>query len=112
MWIHSTRALASGLIALGLSAAALAQGPDLQAGKAKAAAACALCHGQQGMATMTGAPNLAGQAPVYLEEQLRHYRSGKRQHEIMSVIAKPLSDQDILNVVAWYSSRVVQVSSP
>jgi cytochrome c553 len=91
---------------------AAAQAPDQQAGKLKAAAACALCHGPLGMSAMPAAPNLAGQVPVYLEEQLKNYRSGKRHHEIMSVIAKPLSDQDIANLVAWYSSVVVQVSAP
>lgn len=62
------------------------------------------CHGANGIAQMPGAPHLAGQPEQYLAEQLKNYRSGKRSNEIMNVIAKPLSDQDISNLAAWYSS--------
>lgn len=89
-----------------------AQAQDAAAGRAKADAACALCHGQHGVATMPSAPNLAGQAPIYLSEQLKHYRSGKRQHEVMSVIAKPLTDTEIANLAAWYNSIKVTVEAP
>ena len=85
---------------------------DAKEGKSKADSACALCHGQIGMATMPSAPNLAGQTPIYLSEQLKHYRSGKRQHEVMSVIAKPLTDTEIANLAAWYSSIKVSVEAP
>lgn len=110
------RGAAAGLLALGLTLglapAALAQGADLRAGKAQAAAACALCHGPLGQASMVGAPNLAGQSPLYLEEQLRNYRSGKRPHELMGVVAKALSDSQIIDLAAWYGAIVVQVSPP
>ena len=85
---------------------------DAKAGREKADAACALCHGQAGMATLPGAPNLAGQAPIYTSEQLKNYRSGKRHHEVMSVIAKPLTDAEIANLAAWYSSIKVTVEAP
>ncbi|MBG6070696.1 MULTISPECIES: cytochrome c [unclassified Polaromonas] len=93
------------LLALGASCAlTLAAAADLEAGKAKADAACAVCHGVQGVATLPNAPNLAGQPQIYLTEQLKNYRSGKRTHEVMSVIAKPLSDQEIDDLSAWYAS--------
>ena len=91
---------------------AQAQAQDAAAGRAKADAACALCHGQNGIASMPSAPNLAGQAPIYLSEQLKNYRSGKRQHEVMSVIAKPLTDAEIANLAAWYNSIKVSVETP
>jgi cytochrome c553 len=84
---------------------------DSQAGRAKAAA-CAICHGQAGLSTLPNAPNLAGQPAVYLEEQLRGYRDGKRRHEVMSVIAKPLSDTDIENLAAWYASIRIEATPP
>jgi len=40
-----------------------------------------------------------------LMEQLRHYRSGKRSHEVMAVIARSLSEQDLEAVAAWYGSN-------
>jgi cytochrome c553 len=46
---------------------------------------------------------------MYLVEQLKNYRSGKRSNEIMSVIAKPLSDADINNLAAWYASIQIEV---
>jgi cytochrome c553 len=82
---------------------------DINAGKAKAGATCAVCHGQQGMSSLPNAPHLAGQPQIYLTEQLKNYRSGKRTHEVMSVIAKPLSDQEIEDLSAWYASLKIEV---
>jgi cytochrome c553 len=85
-----------------------ADGP-VAAGKARASTACAVCHGPLGLAMAPNAPNLAGQNESYLIEQLKNYRSGKRQHEVMSVIAKPLNDQDIQHLAQWYASLQLQV---
>ena len=85
---------------------------DVAEGRTKADAACALCHGPNGVSTMPGAPNLAGQQAIYLSEQLKNYRSGKRQHEVMSYIAKPLTDAEIAQLSAWYSSIKVTVEAP
>ena len=85
---------------------------DVAEGRAKADAACALCHGPNGVASMPGAPNLAGQQAIYLSEQLKNYRSGKRHHEVMSYIAKPLTDAEITQLAAWYSSIKVTVEAP
>ncbi len=85
---------------------------DLNAGKAKAAQACAVCHGPTGMAMAPNTPHLAGQPLFYLIEQLKNYRSGKRAHEVMAVIAKPLTDAEIENLAEWYSSQTIRVESP
>ncbi|MEY2776883.1 MAG: hypothetical protein RLY30_981 [Pseudomonadota bacterium] len=71
--------------------------------------ACAMCHGSNGIAPMPSAPNLAGQQELYLSEQLKAYRSGRRKHEVMGVISKPLTDEDIENLSAWYASIRIQV---
>ena len=99
------------LIPLTLAAAMLSQtvwAGDADAGKAKSMP-CATCHGLNGMSTLNEAPNLAGQPLIYLIEQMRAYRSGKRQNEIMSIIAKPLSNADIEDLAAWYNSIRVEV---
>ena len=83
---------------------------DLVVGQQKAQL-CAACHGPMGLAAMPNTPNLAGQPELYLAEQLKAYRSGKRIHEQMSLIAKPLSDADIANVSAWYASLQVQLKN-
>jgi cytochrome c553 len=98
--------------ALALSLAwGLATAADPQAGRAKAAA-CAVCHGQNGISTVPNAPHLAGQPALYVEDQLRSYRSGKRAHEVMSLIAKPLSDADIEDLAAWFASIKIEATPP
>ncbi len=93
-----------------VGAAGLAQA-DVAAGKTKARA-CAVCHGVQGLAVAPDTPHLAGQPERYLSEQLKAYRSGKRSHEVMSVMAKPLTDDDISDLSAWFASLIVEVKAP
>jgi cytochrome c553 len=85
---------------------------DAAEGRAKAEVACALCHGPSGIATLPNAPNLAGQQAIYLSEQMRNYRSGKRQNEVMNMIAKQLTDSEIAHLAAWFSSVKVKVDAP
>ncbi len=93
---------------LALSLAMPAVAADAAAGKAKAAA-CAACHGQNGIATMPDAPNLAGQPEDYLAAQLKAYRDGARKHEVMSLMARPLTDGEIANLSAWFSSQKIEI---
>ena len=74
------------------------------------ASQCAACHGVKGLATLPSAPNLAGQSLQYLDEQLKLYRSGKRQNETMVLMAKPLTDQQIEDLAAWYNSITIQIA--
>jgi cytochrome c553 len=73
---------------------------------------CSTCHGVNGVSTLPNAPHLAGQPAIYLVEQMKAYRSGKRPHEVMGVIAKPLSDADIDALAAWYSAIRFEVKMP
>ena len=84
---------------------------DAAAGRKKARA-CAACHGIDGVAKMPIAPHIAGESQVYLETQLKAFRSGKRENEIMSVVAGDLSDEDISDLAAWYSSIQFTVTLP
>ncbi len=85
---------------------------DLMAGKAKAAATCQVCHGLDGRATVPMAANLSGQQKEYIVAQLEAYRSGKRHHEQMNIIANMLTDDDIENVAEWYSSIKITIEMP
>ena len=84
---------------------------DAKAGRQKASA-CQTCHGIDGIAKIPIAPHIAGESQIYLETQLKAFRSGKRQHEIMSVVAKQLSDEDIADLAAWYSSIAITATMP
>ena len=85
---------------------------DLTLGQRKAEAACALCHGPIGIATLPNAPNLAGQQAIYLQEQLKNYRNGRRQNEVMGLIVKNLTDAEITQLATWYSSIKVTAEAP
>ena len=100
------------LFAFLVCAAFNALADDVAQGRAKADAACALCHGATGIATLPNAPNLAGQQAIYVSEQLKNYRSGKRQNDVMSMIAKPLTDAEIGQLAAWFSAVKVTAEAP
>jgi cytochrome c553 len=93
----------------GLAAALLVAAPvslaagDAAAGKAKSAT-CAGCHGAAGISGNDLWPNLAGQKEGYLAKAMKDYRDGKRNDPMMSSMAKPLSDQDIADLAAYYAS--------
>lgn len=84
---------------------------DAAAGKMKAKK-CRNCHGLDGVARIPIAPHIAGESEIYLQVQLKAFRSGKRAHEIMSVVAKDLTDADIADLAAWYSSIKFKVEMP
>ena len=92
---------AAAMLAL-LSAPAFAAG-DAAAGKSKSAV-CAACHGAEGISAMDIYPNLAGQKGAYIVKQLKAFRDGDRNDPIMAPMAKPLSDQDIEDLAAHFSS--------
>jgi cytochrome c553 len=96
------------LLALLLATAAGGALADPLPGKAKAIP-CAVCHGALGVGVLADIPNLAGQPERYLAEQLKAFRSGKRNHEVMSIVAKPLTDADIADLAAWFASLQVEV---
>ena len=89
--------------------------PSLAMAQSKAPAAaqmCSTCHGANGISQIPNAPHLAGQPAIYIAEQMKAYRSGKRSHEVMNVVAKPLSDADIDALAAWYASIKIEVKLP
>ena len=79
-------------------------GGDPVAGQKKSTT-CAACHGPDGNAVVAATPSLAGQYKDYLEHALREYRSGARQNPLMTGMGADLSDQDIADLAAWFSSQ-------
>jgi len=86
-----------------MSSPALAVG-SVSAGKAKSKI-CISCHGVDGNSTNPVWPKLAGQHSIYLAKALRDFRSGARKDSVMSAMAKPLSDDDIANLAAYYAAQ-------
>jgi cytochrome c553 len=89
-----------------LAIAPVAQAADSDAGKEKAAAVCAACHGATGISVADTIPNLAGQRAPYLETQLKALKDGTRKNPIMNAIASQMSPADITNVAAYFSSQL------
>jgi cytochrome c553 len=85
-------------------AAGQAGAADIAAGKKKAQEVCAACHNMDGVSTIADYPKLAGQYPDYLAKTLRDYKSGARKNPIMAGMAQGLTQKDIDDVSAYYSS--------
>jgi cytochrome c553 len=78
--------------------------PATGAGKEKAVV-CAACHGEAGISSAPVWPNLAGQHRDYLEQALDQYRQKHRQDPVMQGQAMSLTDQDVKDLAAWFSSQ-------
>lgn len=87
----------------GMIVAPQAVADDVVAGKVRAQAACASCHGIDGVGISVQWPNLAGQNDLYLIKQLHAFRDGNRKDAYMTPMTRPLSDQDIRNLAAYYA---------
>ncbi len=68
-------------------------------------ATCAACHGADGNSTIPTNPILAGQYESYLVKALSDYKSKARTNAIMGGFAAALSDQDIRDLAAYFSSQ-------
>ncbi|HBP96638.1 MAG TPA: cytochrome C554 [Pantoea agglomerans] len=82
------------------------EGGDLQ-GAAQKAGSCMACQGAEGKAALPVYPDLAGQHAPYLEHALQAYKKGERsggQAEVMKAFVAGLSDSDMADLAAYYSS--------
>ena len=77
---------------------------DPLAGQEKSAV-CVACHGPDGNSPIAMNPRIAGQYADYMVHVLTEYRSGVRQNAIMNGMAASLTDEDIADLAAWFSSQ-------
>jgi cytochrome c553 len=78
------------------------------AGKTKSVT-CSACHGQNGNSANPQWPSLAGQHAAYIIAQLQYFKNGTRQNVLMSSQAMGLSDEDMADLAAYYSSLPLEV---
>ena len=76
----------------------------IKAGETKAKEACASCHGADGNSATPQFPNLAGQVPGYVSDQLMLFKSGDRENAIMKGIATPLTEEEMANLDLYFAS--------
>lgn len=68
-------------------------------------ATCAACHGADGNSVNPVWPKLAGQHAKYLYKQLTDFKDGNRSNAQMSPMAASLSDEDMADIAAYFSSQ-------
>ncbi len=84
---------------------------DTVAGKTKAAA-CAGCHGAEGVSHDLPGPSLAGQNAAYLIAAIKAYAVGARSDAMMGAVAQGLSDQDARDLAAYFSELACASTPP
>lgn len=77
---------------------------DIAAGEQKSAN-CMGCHGPKGKSSSAQWPNIAAQQSAYIVNQLNAFKTGTRENPMMQAMAANLSDDDINNLAAYYSSQ-------
>jgi len=82
---------------------------DPARGKTKIAT-CVACHGQDGNSVDPQYPRLAGQYADYLAQSLHEYKTGQRGNPVMKGFAATLSDQDITDISAYFSTMPTRLS--
>ena len=95
----------AGAALLTLASMTAQAGGDYAAGEKKAKEVCGACHGADGNSPSGAFPKLAGQWESYIKAALHQYKSGQRKNAIMAPQAQNLSEQDILDVAAFYSQQ-------
>ncbi len=69
----------------------------------EALAACAKCHGEDGIGDSPITPSLAGQDLAYMVSALRAYKDGTRDDDTMTPRAKKLDDVAMMSLSAYYA---------
>ncbi len=85
---------------------------DPMADGAQLAASCNGCHGDKGNSNTPGIPRLAGLPEDYLQIAITHYRDNKRQHAIMQLLTRYLSDTDTEKLALYYASQTPTRRTP
>ena len=84
---------------------AVAQTQRVDDGMKERVRACTACHGKEGVATNQGYfPRIAGKPVVYLYNQLRHFREGRRQNPAMRHLLAHMSDAYLMDIAQYFSA--------
>lgn len=71
---------------------------------------CVDCHGADGNQPLDPTyPMIGGQYADYLGHSLQQYRSGARDHSLMSNQAQGLSDQQIADLAEYFAAQAPQI---
>lgn len=76
---------------------------------AAVAAVCEECHGEHGISTTEGIPNLAGQQPIYLLMSTLEYQKGTRGHIEKEEMLSGFQEVDLEKMALYFASQVPAV---
>jgi cytochrome subunit of sulfide dehydrogenase len=68
------------------------------------AATCTFCHGTDGRSVGV-TPGLAGADKVYMAQQMKDFKTGKRPGTIMHQLAKGYTDEQIEQIAAYFAAQ-------
>lgn len=93
--------------------------PDPAQAQATVDKVCAGCHAADGNSVAPANPKLAGQHAEYIIKQLHNFKDavkdpskeGVRKSAVMGGLADKLSDQDIVNLAAYFSQKTMKPDS-
>lgn len=83
-----------------LAGAGRAQADDLSAVFAQ----CAACHGVDGIAKSADVPHLAGQHELYLFNQIKAFKTGRRAHKEMRYMSRQMSETEMRDIARHYAT--------
>jgi len=113
-WLASPLTLAFTLALVVSSKSPIVQAEDSRVGNSEAgkekSASCAGCHGEDGNSMMPTFPKLAQQHGSYLIRQLQAFKEGGRNDATMAPMAMALSDVDMVDLAAYYSSQPISAN--
>lgn len=113
-WLMALPALGAPPLTKAKPAATKATAPVVSAPKGNALAGaeksdaerCQECHGTHGQGSAEGRfARLAGQSPQYIIRQVEAFRSGARKNDIMGIMARSVTDEDLLDIAAYFASQ-------
>jgi cytochrome c553 len=80
------------------------EGAKAEAGATKAAV-CGACHGVNGNSQNPEWPNLAGQSPTYILEQLHLFKTDVRVNPVMKPIIDTVNEADFKDLAVYFAAQ-------
>jgi len=94
------------MLALAMAAvlSSLAHAADPSPGIKSIVLTCGTCHGPKGVSSMAATPSIAAQPDIFIQYQLVFMRDGGRDPGVMKAAVSKLTDENIRDLGAYYSS--------